>query len=440
MSIASELEREMLDLINQERRAAGLPDLKLEQRLNASAENHSQWMLAQDVFSHTGVGGSSSNDRMVAANFDFSGSWRSGENIGMQSIRGAAGYSDDVEDIHDRLMNSTGHRANILNTNYDYVGIGIEIGEYNGYTVVMITQNFASTGGQVVLDNGSPSLPPPPVDIPPVAPEMIWGTNGNDVIIASDVDENLRGLDGDDVLVASGGSDTLLGGNGDDKLRGGQGADRLDGGQGLDVADYRTAATAINVDMAAPSSNTGEARGDVYISIEGVTGSRHDDDLRGDSAADWLHGWPGDDRLEGRSGNDTLIGGSGNDTLEGGWGDDRLIGANGNDVLEGHEGDDRLIGGGGNDTLEGYAGTDRLFGNGGSDTFVFAPGMNLDVVVDFQNNIDILNFRAFNFNNASQLLSLGEARNADLFFDLSDDDSLIIRNATFAEVVNDFLI
>ncbi len=422
MSIASELEREMLDLINQERRAAGLPDLKLEQRLNASAENHSQWMLAQDVFSHTGVGGSSSNDRMVAANFDFSGSWRSGENIGMQSIRGAAGYSDDVEDIHDRLMNSTGHRANILNTNYDYVGIGIEIGEYNGYTVVMITQNFASTGGQVVLDNGSPSVPPPPVDIPPVAPEMIWGTNGNDVVIASDVDEELRGLDGDDVLVARGGSDTLLGGNGDDKLRGGQGADLLDGGQGLDIADYRTAATAINVDMAAPGSNTGEARGDVYISIEGVTGSRHDDDLRGDASANRMDGWAGNDRIEGRGGNDIVLGRGGNDTIEGGEGDDILFGGNGKDVIEGNEG------------------RDRLFGNGDSDTFIFAPGMGVDVVVDFENDIDVLDFQAFNFDNASQLTTLAKPYAADLYFNLGDGDALLIKNATLAQVVDDFLI
>ena len=218
----------MLNLINQERRAAGLPDLQLEQRLNSAAEDHSQWMLTQDVFSHTGAGGSSATDRMTAADFDFSGSWRSGENIGMQSSRGAVGYSDDVEDIHDRLMDSPGHRANILNTNYDYVGIGIEIGDYNGYPMVMITQNFAATDGQVLLDNGGTSPTPPA----PPSPEIISGTNGGDLILGSDANEELRGLDGNDVLVAKAGSDTLLGGNGNDKLRGGQGADRLDGGQG----------------------------------------------------------------------------------------------------------------------------------------------------------------------------------------------------------------
>lgn len=412
MSIANELEREMLELINQERRAAGLSDLQLEQRLNESSEDHSQWMLAQDIFSHTGAGGSSSNARMVAASFDFSGSWRSGENIGMQSIRGAAGYSDDVEDIHDRLMNSAGHRANILNTNYDYIGIGIEIGDYKGYTVVMITQNFASTGGQVVLDNGSAlSIPLP-----------FTGTGANDVLRGTHSDDVISGMAGNDVLIAAGGADTLQGGDGNDVLRGGQGADLLDGGQGYDNADYRTAATGVSIDLAVPSSNTGEARGDIYLSIEGAIGSRHDDYIRGDASSNRINGWAGNDRIEGRAGNDTILGAGGNDTIEGGQGDDMLFGGNGADRIEGN------------------AGRDRLFGNGGSDTFVFAPGMGVDVVVDFENNIDVLDFQAFNFNNTSQLTARAEARAADLFFNLGDGDALLIKNATLAQVADDFLI
>lgn len=395
MSIANELEREMLELINQERRAAGLSDLQLEQRLNESSEDHSQWMLAQDIFSHTGAGGSSSNARMVAASFDFSGSWRSGENIGMQSIRGAAGYSDDVEDIHDRLMNSAGHRANILNTNYDYIGIGIEIGDYKGYTVVMITQNFASTGGQVVLDNGSNALP---------ASTAISGTSGDDLLKGTNDADGILGLNGDDILVGHGGTDTLEGGNGNDRLRGGEGADRLDGGAGSDIADYKAAAAGVHIDIATPISNTGEARGDTYISIENFIGSRYNDDLRGNGSSELIQGWHGDDLLQGRGGDDTLFGGSGNDTIEG------------------------------------QGGTDRLFGNGGSDTFVFAPGMDRDTVVDFQNNIDVLDFQAFSFDNMSQVHSLVETVSGGVFFNFGNDDTLLIKNATLAQIYDDFLI
>lgn len=156
---ANEYERRMLELINAERVAAGVPILQLEQNLNASAEAHSQWMLDTDTFSHTGVGGSSAHERMVDADFDFSGNWMSAENIAIQSGRGAAGIMDDVENLHVSLMNSPGHRANILNPNLEYIGIGIEVGlyDYGGGTFesVIVTQNFAATNGQVILDPAS---------------------------------------------------------------------------------------------------------------------------------------------------------------------------------------------------------------------------------------------------------------------------------------------
>ncbi len=171
MSIANDLERQMLDLINEERKAAGLDPVQLEINLNESSEDHSSWMLQSDRFSHTGQGGSSATDRMRDADFDFSGRWASGENIAWQSERGASGLSDDVANLHESLMNSPGHRANILNPNFEYVGIGIERGDFKGWDAVMVTQNFAATGGQVDLDTGSetttPSTPPTlPTSIP----------------------------------------------------------------------------------------------------------------------------------------------------------------------------------------------------------------------------------------------------------------------------------
>ncbi|MFY2823744.1 CAP domain-containing protein [Ruegeria sp. MALMAid1280] len=160
MSTASTFEQEMLALINEERTSRGLNPLKLETRLNDSAEDHSAWMLNTDTFSHTGSNGSSATERMQDAGFDFSGNWRSGENIAWQSERGAQGISDDVEQLHQSLMNSPGHRANILNPDYEYIGIGIEEGNYNGWDAVMVTQNFATTDGTVVLDNGAAPIPP----------------------------------------------------------------------------------------------------------------------------------------------------------------------------------------------------------------------------------------------------------------------------------------
>ena len=172
MSRASSLERLMLDLVNQERREAGLDPLRLELRLNDSAEDHSDWMLRTDRFSHTGEGGSSAGNRMRDSGFDFEGRWTWGENIAFQSERGAAGLADDVEDLHEALMRSPGHRANILKADFEVIGIGIERGDYKGYDAVMVTQNFARTAAPLQIDGGggggtggggsTPTTPPTP--------------------------------------------------------------------------------------------------------------------------------------------------------------------------------------------------------------------------------------------------------------------------------------
>ncbi|GAA6159270.1 hypothetical protein NBRC116589_14440 [Ruegeria sp. HU-ET01832] len=172
MSAASQVEREMLALINQERTSRGLDPLQLETQLNDSSEDHSSWMLDTDTFSHTGSGGSSATQRMQAAGFDLEGSWRTGENIAWQSERGAPGISDDVAQLHQGLMNSPGHRANILNPDFKYIGIGIETGDMQGSDAVIVTQNFATTDAAVMLDSGGTAMAPtPPAEPDPAQPD-----------------------------------------------------------------------------------------------------------------------------------------------------------------------------------------------------------------------------------------------------------------------------
>ena len=174
MSQASTLEREMLNLINAERASRGLDSVQLELRLNASAEEHSQWMLESGNFSHTGEGGSSATQRMRDAGFALSGSWATAENIAWQSQGGEPGFSDDVVDLHNALMNGPNHRANILNPNLAYIGIGIEIGSFGGAPAVIVTQNFACTTASVQLDTGAGSdagNSDTPADPIPVVPD-----------------------------------------------------------------------------------------------------------------------------------------------------------------------------------------------------------------------------------------------------------------------------
>ena len=153
MSVASTVERQMLDLINFERTSRGLDSLALELRLNNASEDHSEWMDDTRIFSHTGVGGSSPGDRIVDAGFTLSGNWTWGENIAYQSERGAPGIADDVVDLHTSLMNSPGHRANILNPDFEEIGIGIELGDFtydsgSRLESIMVTQNFGHTDAE----------------------------------------------------------------------------------------------------------------------------------------------------------------------------------------------------------------------------------------------------------------------------------------------------
>jgi len=209
---ASDLERYMLDLVNEERTSRGLNELVLDKVLNASADAHSLWMLDTNVFSHTGAGGSTPTERMTAEGFDLSGSWRTAENIAAQSERGEEGLFDDVYDLHIALMNSPGHRENILMPNLEVVGIGIQTGTYSydsgTYYSVMVTQNFAMTGGNTTPD----------IIEPEGAPSTATPTERDSVgvLVGTATAENLVGTDQNDTITGSGGNDILWGDAGND--------------------------------------------------------------------------------------------------------------------------------------------------------------------------------------------------------------------------------
>jgi uncharacterized protein YkwD len=149
MTIPNKYESYMLRLINADRKEAGLAPMKFDHDLNTSSDRHSQWMLNADVFSHTGAGGSSHTARMQAAGYDLQGSWATGENIALRSTGGAPGLWDEVRALHQMLMDSPGHRANLMSATFDEIGIGLRIGDYTSggqdFDAVMVTQNFGRT-------------------------------------------------------------------------------------------------------------------------------------------------------------------------------------------------------------------------------------------------------------------------------------------------------
>ncbi len=105
--------QQVLDLTNTERTKAGLKPLRLNEKLNQSAQAHSQDMALGDYFSHTGANGSNAGDRAASAGYKYSSL---GENI-------AAGYITPQEVVQ-AWMKSPGHRANIMNASYQELGVG----------------------------------------------------------------------------------------------------------------------------------------------------------------------------------------------------------------------------------------------------------------------------------------------------------------------------
>jgi hypothetical protein len=121
-----------------------------------SARAHSEWMLGVDVFSHTGVNGSTARQRMEAAGYVFTGYWTCGENISWQGTTGTPDVTQSVGIQHNNLFDSAGHRENLMNGAYKEVGVGAITGQSTTsdgktYNSVMVTQNFATTGTNTFL-------------------------------------------------------------------------------------------------------------------------------------------------------------------------------------------------------------------------------------------------------------------------------------------------
>ncbi len=186
--------------------------------------------------------------------------------------------------------------------------------------------------------------------------DTLSGGAGNDSLYGSTGDDSLNGDTGNDYLSGGTGNDKLAGGDGDDALNGGAGADVLDGGAGIDTANYSNALAGLTISLTTPSANTGDAAGDIYFSIENITGSDFNDSLTGNSADNFILAGDGNDTLSGASGNDLLKGNNGLDSLSGGVGNDTLEGGEGNDLLNGGTGADVLNGGTGKDTAS-YSGS-----------------------------------------------------------------------------------
>jgi uncharacterized protein YkwD len=128
LSVDESAEKRMLTLVNEERAKVGAPALVIDPSIVPVARKHSQDMWQRSYFAHINPDGLSPFDRMKSGGVEFSSA---GENLALART---------VERAHTGLMNSPGHKRNILDPNFHRVGIGVIDGGIYGK---MFTQDFA---------------------------------------------------------------------------------------------------------------------------------------------------------------------------------------------------------------------------------------------------------------------------------------------------------
>lgn len=124
-----EAEQQMFNLVNQERTKAGLKPLQWDPQLQQLARQHSMEMFQMGYFAHDSPVSGTPFDRMSKAGIQFA---FAGENLA---------FAPNVQIAHEGLMNSPGHRANILRPQFGKIGIGVIKSELHGS---MFTQEFTN--------------------------------------------------------------------------------------------------------------------------------------------------------------------------------------------------------------------------------------------------------------------------------------------------------
>jgi Ca2+-binding RTX toxin-like protein len=335
-------------------------------------------------------------------------------------------------------------------TGKDYVdgGKGIDIAVYKDETkgaIIALDGSRANSGAAfgdklVAIENLSGSN---------IGSDWLGGNNGSNTLDGNNGDDKLYGRGDADKLNGGKGADKLYGEAGNDTLNGGEGRDTIDGGTGIDTVSFYSEEE-IRVDLNSvatkgPRANTGIAKGDIYISIENLIGTKiGSDELTGNKASNSIWGYGGDDFIRTMQGNDSAYGGAGDDVLHGGAGSDLLDGGSGQDFvayyydgpvtasLDGSlkatgaargdkyvsiddlggsdKGSDTLAGNGGRNFIFGNAGDDKIYGRDGSD--ILDGGKGADTLDGGANDFDYAQYfhgGAVNISLDGSLTATGDA-------------------------------
>lgn len=158
-----ELEQMALTLVNRERAESNLPPLAWDEKLTVSARQHSEEMRDLGYMGHESP---REEFRTLARRLALAGvsECTNGENVGYFASNKEGMLPEDyIKKLHENLMNSPRHRANILNPGFNSAGMGVATGETPfeddpavSLPAAWITQNF--TLRSVIIGEANASI------------------------------------------------------------------------------------------------------------------------------------------------------------------------------------------------------------------------------------------------------------------------------------------
>ncbi len=136
----------LLALLNDARRTAGLAPLAQHGGLAEVAAAHSQDMVGSGFFGHVSPGNGDLSARVQK------------RGLGFLVIAENLGRGSTAEEVNAMLLDSPAHRANALDANYSYVGIGVAISQRGGHPEIVATEEFAGVSKPIDLPTAPDDL------------------------------------------------------------------------------------------------------------------------------------------------------------------------------------------------------------------------------------------------------------------------------------------
>lgn len=154
----------IVSLTNESRKIFGLNTLKANSVLNHAAQEKANDMAAKGYFAHNSPDGRAPWDFIKAAGYEYV---MAGENLAVNFY--------EAESVEQAWMDSPSHKANILNKNFEEIGIGIAEGQYGGRTSIFVVQMFGVPTSEKIALQEAPTkvqareAPVPAKPVPAVA-------------------------------------------------------------------------------------------------------------------------------------------------------------------------------------------------------------------------------------------------------------------------------